>query len=349
MSTTQIQFAVNVLNIIISATASGTFIYLYRRLTRPGVTITDKHLYQEITDYNSEDLKDKIDGNELRVENLSKQFLTFVIGFALSLVAVYLIIILHSFFQPTPPSHPIQSYYDPNLQIFFKPVVERTLTILDWFTNAVNFSGAVFIYLGFKVLRDKSLSEDNKSSTRFWFYPLLWGVAYIVLLAIFYAVFDRYYLNDPSWRHDITIFLNLTDLVAGMANGLSMALFFGRFVSIDQSLKETKIAKTRFRQLAQTIHVKDLFSKIAIFVLPVYALAQPLFGSLEIDAFGDAKVFQTGVYFICLIGKTCFFLLVYILVKDRLIQLYLHGIVARVGNFKGLESCLDLNAPKSQE
>jgi hypothetical protein len=76
-----------------------------------------------------------------------------------------------------------------------------------------------------------------------------------------------------------------------------------------------------------------------VFILPIYALAQPLFGNLQLTEFGDAKVFQTGVFGICLIGKICFFHLSYLLIGQRLLHLYLYGMASNVGNFRELESC----------
>jgi hypothetical protein len=131
-------------------------------------------------------------------------------------------------------------------------------------------------------------------------------------------------------------------LVAGLANGLAMSLLFGKYVSIEHSLSNTPLFKYVFENIFYPFSRKPYKAIVSfgiIFVLPTYALAQPLFGSLRITVFGDPHRFQTIVYAICLVGKIIFFHLTYLLISKKLLHLYLYGLVAEVGNFKELEAC----------
>jgi hypothetical protein len=225
--------------------------------------------------------------------------------------------------------------------------------------------GALFVQLGFSVLYNKTLeaqegpsknlAADNDqyslettqiltyNSSLYWAIPLM----FFVLYALIFVSLSVSYLGITDVTA-VTHFLNIFDLLAGLANGLAMSLLFGRYVSIEQSIGNTSRFKTVFENIFypfSSITYKALVSLGIIFILPIYALAQPLFGSLKIDAFGDAENFQTIVYGICLIGKICFFHLTYILISKRLLHLYLYGLASEVGNFRELENCFD---PKPQ-
>jgi hypothetical protein len=151
------------------------------------------------------------------------------------------------------------------------------------------------------------------------------------------------------------IFLNRFDLIAGSINGLAMFLLFGRYVSLEQSLRGTNLFKDAFRDLFKPLPLfesEKSYTKIVsfgiIFLLPIYALAQPQFGALEIPLYGEPKIFQTTVYGICLVGKICFFHLTYLLISKGLLHLYLYGLVSKVGNFRKLEKCLT-TTPRKQD
>ncbi|MGC2235694.1 MAG: hypothetical protein WA584_06010 [Pyrinomonadaceae bacterium] len=119
---------------------------------------------------------------------------------------------------------------------------------------------------------------------------------------------------------------NIFGLIIGSLNGLAMALLFGRYISMEHLINnlEKKIVYNRF-------------SIGVIFLLPMYALAQPLFGAFDINAFGDPKIFANCVFFICLLGKAFFLYFTYKFIEKRKLHYYLHLVITShdiMKNFK---------------
>jgi len=288
-----------------------------------------------------------------RVGRLVNQFRIHMVLFAFSLVLIYGVL----FFGALAPGSEMsaEGQQDAPRMIGYFPVS----------TNLINLLGALFVYLGFSVLFNKTIEphqvaagprlvragagDDQRSletrqflnynSSLYWGIPLMMFVLYalvFVSLSVSYV-----HLNGSE---TVTRFLNIFDLLAGSANGLTMSLLFGRYVSVEQSIGHTPRFKTVFENIFypfSSVPYKALVSLSIIFILPIYALAQPLFGSLRITAFGDADTFQTVVFAICLVGKICFFHLTYILVSKKLLHLYLYGLVAEIGNYKELDACFE--------
>jgi hypothetical protein len=242
---------------------------------------------------------------------------------------------------------------------------ERKIGYFTIITNLMNLLGALFVHLGFSVLYNKTLeahkdpgdahaelsgTEPDQYSLEkkrpLTYNPsLYWAIPFscFVLYALVFISLSVSYsgINDPAVTRR---FLNIFDLLAGSANGLAMSLLFGRYVSIEQAVGKTRRFKSVFENIFypfSSITYKALVSVGIIFILPIYALAQPLFGSLKIDAFGNPDHFETIVYAVCLAGKICFLHLTYILISKRLLHLYLYGLVSEIGNFKELERCFD--------
>jgi hypothetical protein len=109
---------------------------------------------------------------------------------------------------------------------------------------------------------------------------------------------------------------NIFALIIGSLNGLAMALLFGRCISM-QHLTDNQKEKI----------VYNRFSIWVVFLLPIYALAQPLFGIFEINAFGNPKVFANCIFFICLLGKMFFLYFIYKFIKERKLHYYLHFVI----------------------
>lgn len=263
--------------------------------------------------------REKLKGFETRVDTLVKQYLWLMFLFALSLVILYLFIILT----------PGWTQKLPNRYIGFFPII----------TNIANFIEGIIVFLAFRVLYSETL-DPNVKDNRFWQIPSGLALLYVLVILVLSMAFE-------SWDEPHTQFLNVFDLIAGSVNGLAMFLLFGRYVSLEQSLKGTKLFADAFRDLFKRLHIieaKKPYTRAVsfgiIFVLPFYALAQPLFGSLYIDLYGSAVNFQTTVYAICLVGKLCFFYLTYLLIRNKLLHLYLYGLISEVGNFSKLEQCL---------
>jgi hypothetical protein len=276
----------------------------------------------ELGDYKDKDgkfqenLKDTLKGFEKQVDDLVRQYLWIMRLFAFSLVLVYVSII----FTP----------------IVTQDLENRRISNFALLTNIFNFLEGIIVFLAFRVLYSKTLDKKGKD---FWVIPSGLALLYIIIF-----IYSSWRLN---WAEPQKYFLNISDLIAGSVNGLAMFLLFGRYVSLEQSLRETDLFKNAFRDLFKPLPLFETeksytraVSFAIIFLLPFYALAQPLFGSLNIDLYGNAIGFQTTVYAICLVGKICFFHLTYLLIRKQLLHLYLYGLIAKVGNFRKLEECL---------
>jgi hypothetical protein len=126
------------------------------------------------------------------------------------------------------------------------------------------------------------------------------------------------------------ITINIILLIIGSFNGLTFALLFGRYISMEHQL--WKVKKGNYNN----------FIKWGIvIILPMYALAQPLFGSFNINAFGSPKNFANVVFFICLIGKAFFFYVTWLFIEKRLMHYYLHLVLVNHGVPKDFDSCFE--------
>jgi hypothetical protein len=127
-----------------------------------------------------------------------------------------------------------------------------------------------------------------------------------------------------------TIWLNLFSLFIGICNGLAMSLLFGRYVSMEHLVNDQKNEE-----------FYNFFSFSIIFILPMYALAQPLFGSFEINAFGPSAVFANCVFFICWVGKAVFLGYTWKFMKDKSIHHYLHLVITSQGISDEFKKCFN--------
>jgi len=138
-------------------------------------------------------------------------------------------------------------------------------------------------------------------------------------------------VGDPSEFK--VVLLKLFQLFIGSFNGLAMALLFGRYVSMEQAIYNMRAGVYDSRIYNEVIHI------MTIYVLPIYALAQPLFGSFDVNVFGDPRIFANGVFFVCWVGKMFFLYLTYLFLKRRLVHLYLHAVIASHGIPQELAEC----------
>jgi hypothetical protein len=351
--------------------------------------------------------------NTVRVNLLVKQLHANILGYAMSLIIVYLI------------------YLFDNKVLFDEVLFEgRNLhrivhVYLNIVTGFFNLLSALFLYLGFKVLYDKTISDDGKNTLLPYRYKpaILWG-AFLVIYTIFSFIIVTASLYKPtpptldpiakikatidSYQKDVNkpesdlldeikrlsapaststpttnndqvynvknaiaayekghertasnainqireiitlyegesiktekdlgdIWLKIFQLIIGIVNGLAMALLFGRYVSMEHSafiMKEGKLYKGG--KYGELIHL------CTIYILPIYVLAQPLFGSFDIDVFGNAQTFANGVFLVCWIGKIVFLYLTYEFMKRRLMHFYLHSVITSHGTPKELINC----------
>lgn len=326
----RVQFWINVGNITVSTYFSIIFLRAKKRSVNYHIKPGKEYEFCELAELPrnktikvpDEQSEKELESFQIRVKNLVNQYLVLISLFAGSLALLYLIIIISSFKGSPSVGN------------------QRFITDFARLTNVLNFLGGVIVFLAFWVLYWKSLNKEDKSND-FWLIPAILSLVYIFA---FVGLSWLYEPGEPAYY-----FLNIFDLIAGSVNGLAMFLLFGRYVSLEQSLNETKLFehafKDLFKPLSSLFESKRSYTKLVsfaiIFLLPIYALAQPLFGSLEIELYGkNPKVFQTTVYGICLVGKLCFFHLTFLLLRENLLQLYLYGLVSKVGNFHKLETCL---------
>ena len=124
--------------------------------------------------------------------------------------------------------------------------------------------------------------------------------------------------------------LNIMQLIIGCFNGLSFALLFGRYISMEHQLWSLK---------------EGIYSQFIkwgmIIILPVYALVQPLFGSFEINVFGSPKNFTNIVFFICLVGKGFFFYVTWLFIEKRLMHYCLHLALINHGVPRDFDTCFE--------
>jgi hypothetical protein len=242
--------------------------------------------------------------NNERVNKLVTQLNTNILLYAFFLIIVYIIYIFEQTVSPSSQSSQTKDLYKSGQDIF-------------------NFLSSVFVYLAFKVLFNTTLDTENRR-TIYFVDAILFTTCYLTLYDLMSVNFFQ--LNDHAIhiaRHDLS-------LISGIFNGLAMGLLFGRFISMEHVFMNNK-----------NITSSRLLSYGTLFLLPLYVLAQPLFGSFEIDEFGDPKIFANIIFLICLIGK-CFFLIIYYYYSQRkLLHIYLHLIVTRVGHNDDLSKCFD--------
>jgi len=229
-----------------------------------------------------------------RVNILVRQLHNNILLYAFFLIIVYLLYLGEKMYVAT--------YPDETNLLFFKVG-----------QDVFNFLSSVFVYLGFKVLYNQTLDDNNK--------PILYyldAITFSIIYLIAYALILFNFFPFSAEKHIHA--LNLLGLVSGIFNGLAMGLLFGRFVSMEHVFMDLK--KTGGNHF---------FVIGALFILPTYAIVQPLFGSFSINAFGDPKVFANFVFLVCLIGKVFFLFLYSHYSKRRFLHLYLHIVITRRG------------------
>jgi hypothetical protein len=117
------------------------------------------------------------------------------------------------------------------------------------------------------------------------------------------------------------IFLpNLVGLFIGCVNALAMFLLFGRYISMEHLINNTKAGRPY-----------TIVTVIVIYILPIYALVQPLFGSFQISAFGNRFGFANFVFAACLVGKFAFLYFTWLYMSNRNMHFYLHSVVSYNG------------------
>ncbi len=185
-----------------------------------------------------------------------------------------------------------------------------------------NLLSSLFIYVSFLVLYSWTVDENNKSN---YLGSLYFHFVWIILLGYTIAYFI--YFNRLTYEPSDFI-ANRFSLIAGIVNGFAMFLLFSRFIAMEFFAKYTTV-----------IRVPIVIRWGILYLLPVYAVIQPLFGTFQIDAFGSHVKFTNIVFFICLIGKTFFAIVIFGFLKRKIIHLYLHVKLTQLNLVDRYEEC----------
>jgi len=249
--------------------------------------------------------------NNKRVTRLVHQLISNIHLYALFLMIVYLVFFIDN----------SQFYPDgQGLRHHWFPIVE----------DIFNYLSAVCLFWGFQVLYDTTIDKNDNKKDLPYRLPLI--IISFVFLAC-YLIFVAYPMADSRSSE---IVANGFRLAIGIFNGLAMALLFGKYISMEHSLQNIKDG-----------NYGEIVRWGIIIILPLYALAQPLFGSFKITAFGDEKWFANGVFFVCLIGKFFFLYVTYLFMRNKLMHYYLHLVIARHGVPKNFYKCFESNSDES--
>lgn len=191
-------------------------------------------------------------------------------------------------------------------------------------TDIFNFLSAVFLYLAFKVLYNNTLDRDN-GKIIYYMDALFMSFFYILLYALLFS-------KEPPVKNALSLF-------SGIINGLAMSLLFSRFISMEHTF--TEIFKNpifkRLRKYRNSLYYGT------IFILPVYAVIQPLFGDFTLTEFGDPTIFANVVFLVCFLGKLFFLSLFVIYIKNKLIHIYFHIVITKHGVPDDLISCFNFD------
>lgn len=254
--------------------------------------------------------------NEDRVNKLVDQYTSHIFWFAFLMFWLYV-------------AFGIDNKYLLN-ELFLTNKYDVLHPILKITEDLLNFTNSIFIFLGFMVLYDKTLDKDNK---KFRYEDPVY--IFSAIIAIIYLVVAAYSYKEitPS-----AIPSSIMQLIIGSLNGLTMALLFGRYVSMEHSLQNIEKGKS-----------SEYIRWGIIIILPIYALAQPLFGSFEINAFGPPMNFQNIVFFICLVGKIFFLYVTWLFIEKRWMHYWLHSILISHGVPKDFYDCFEMETNEEKE
>jgi len=166
-------------------------------------------------------------------------------------------------------------------------------------TNVTNLFSAAFLFLAFQVLFSVTLEPDNKTWRLKSYKPN--SIAILIITANILFIIN----GIPG------VALSDVDVVIGLAcgiyNGVAMLLLFSRFISMEYFFQHSSAQWQRTFYLYGTV-----------IVLPLYVVAQPLYGLLDKDT-----LFKSIVFLICFWGKLVFLLFIFTMLKKRWMQSYL--------------------------
>ncbi|HEY5771005.1 MAG TPA: hypothetical protein VIS75_00200 [Chitinophagaceae bacterium] len=194
---------------------------------------------------------------------------------------------------------------------------------IEIFTNATNLFSASYLFIAFQVLFLVTLQKDNKT----WILKSYLPISIAVLLTIANIVFFISGFFDVKLSH-ISHFIRL---LGGIYNGVAMLLLFSRFISMEY-----------FFQNSRQNWQRNFYFFGTIIFLPMYVVAQPLYGLFNAVEIGQSAIlFKSIVFLVCFWGKLVFLLFVYTMLNKRWIHAYLFMVVSQKDTLKDIST--DLN------
>ncbi len=234
-----------------------------------------------------------------RVNLIMRQLNNNILGYAGCLIVVYFCYFLQSIL----------------------PSLKDNLVLIE-LTNLFNFLSSVFIYLSFKVLYYKTLDEENRSNHYF-----MDALIFTVMLVFIYLLFTRTQVLGLD-SHETTKLTNNFSLLIGILNGLAMGLLFARFISMEYVLTNAWDLDVNGNP---NINAKKYIRGLMVFLLPLYATVQPIFGNFQIAEMGNPAIHKNIVFLICLLGKIFFLSVYYYYAHKRWIHAFMISSVNRLG------------------
>lgn len=184
-------------------------------------------------------------------------------------------------------------------------------TTLEFFTNSTNLFSAAYLILAFQVLFLVTLENDNKTWKLKKSIPFAIAVIITIANAVFFAAG---FLNV-----DLASISHIMRLIGGIYNGVAMFLLFSRFIAMEF-----------FFQNSKNNWQKNFYFFGIVFILPMYVVAQPLYGlfnALEVTI--SAEIFKTIVFLVCFWGKLVFVLFLYTMLTKKWIHSYLFLVLSQ--------------------
>jgi len=180
--------------------------------------------------------------------------------------------------------------------------------VTETFTNAANLFSAAYLFLAFQVLFLVTVDKDNRTWRMKGWIPM--SVAMLIMVANILFFLDGDSLNSRTTLANISHMIRLT---GGIYNGLAMLLLFSRFISMEY-----------FFQNSSRSWQRNFYFYGTVIGLPLYVLAQPMYGIFNAVEIGESAVlFKSFVFLVCFWGKLVFFLFIFTMLDKKWIHAYL--------------------------
>ncbi|UOQ70761.1 hypothetical protein [Hymenobacter cellulosilyticus] len=270
--------------------------------------------------------KSKVDFNIERVNTLVSQ-ICFSIGFFIIFLSFfYLIQIIKDYKDLWANVESVLSNAD-SIEDLFDSSSRGAIyfIVIEFFENFFNMISAAFVYICFKVLYDTTLDEEN--------HPVISYHGTVLLLSFYFIAYIWVIFNGIPGLN-LKYSSHIFRLLCGVYNGFAMSLLFGRLTSMEYFFKSDK-------PLIKQSFIKRFYYYGVVFVLPLYILAQPMYGVFYATEFGSNVVFKSLVFTICFIGKAFFLVLLLTYIRNRWLHAYLHNVLANQSLPRGISNDFD--------